>query len=74
MTRSVKRSTNHLDPLPVNDRGYYANGSQRSRLGTNGSPNESEMRESEEVHTLFTETSTQELVSPLSLLPWYYSS
>lgn len=64
LTRSVKRSTNHLDPLPSTERGYYANGSARSRLGVNGSPNDDQgSRETEEVHTLFTETSTQELVS-----------
>ncbi|GAA5989390.1 hypothetical protein JCM5350_005698 [Sporobolomyces pararoseus] len=68
LTRSVKRSTTHLEALPPPT--LYANGSARSRLGMggmNGSTGDLNGTSSspplgDEIHTLFTETSTQELI------------
>lgn len=72
LTRSVKRSTTHLEPLaPATS--YSPNGSAKSRLGVMGTTmfdaNDfgDNSLPADEIHTLFTETLTQELVSVFSL-------
>ncbi|GAA5904614.1 uncharacterized protein JCM6883_003841 [Sporobolomyces salmoneus] len=65
LTRSVKKSTTHLDALPPPlPAASSMNGSRsRSRLGTNNEANgHSSPPLGDEIHTLFTETSTQELI------------
>lgn len=78
LTRSVKRSTTHVDalsPLPSASVSSV-NGSVHGRAGTPGGYDGSSIDlngtssslPGEEIHTLFTETSTQELVSPFQIM------
>ncbi|GAA5884380.1 hypothetical protein JCM16303_003661 [Sporobolomyces ruberrimus] len=72
LTRSVKRSTTRLESLPPPMATHYSNGSARSRLGLvsmgdgdsrPGTPLVGQAGDGgDEIHTLFTEQSTQELI------------